>query len=208
MMRSISERWPGSKAAARASGAGPRARRPANAPGISRDVHVMRISLSVPAVFPGRACLHDVVGLQPCGRAARQARLGPRCLLAGALPVPVAQIALRGRDHGLTFLALERIGPGQGAVGERDLGFGRDAALQLADRLVENGFVLGRDERVPEPDAQQRGARRETHGLAIGRDRLPGPAELQQDIALELVEKGIIRLGAYELLDLAERGAR
>src|SRR5919202_5572029 len=121
MMRSISERWPGSKEAA-SPGVMPRARKPASAPETSRDVHVMRISLSVPAVFPGRACLHDVVGLQPCGRAARQARLGPRCLLAGALPVPVAQKALRGRAHGLTFLALERIGPGQGAVGERDLG--------------------------------------------------------------------------------------
>src|SRR5919202_2337847 len=208
MMRSISERWAESKAAAWAAGAMPRARRRANAPGTSRDVHVMRISLSVPTVFLRRACLHDVVGLQPCGRPARQARLRPRGLFAGALPVAVAQIALRGRDHGLALLALERIGPGQGAIGDPDLRFRRDAALQLADRLVEDGPVLGRDERVSEPDAHQRGARRETDGLAVGRDRLAGPAELQQDIALELVEKGVIRLGADELVDLRERGAR
>src|SRR5919199_3897503 len=95
------------------------------------------------SAFGRRASLQNVVGLDPARRAERQARLRARGLFARALPIPVAQIALSGREHGHAFVPLQRIGACQGAVAEPEFRFGREAALQLPNRLVDVTPVLG-----------------------------------------------------------------
>ena len=143
--------------------------------------------------------------LDPAGRTGREAGLGARGKLARGLLSPRASAACAEARSASAIVTLAAVRHGELRVDFRHLRLARHGDAQQRDRLVGILVLAGRDQRLAEHDADQRGVRRKRRGAAQRRDRLGGMRALEQRLALELMEVGIVRLRLDQRVDLRQR---